>query len=138
MASTITAGAGLLTIGNGNTIELVSGAPTILFQDGKGDLLRLDQPGSFAGTIVGFNAGDTIDLGLLPVSALSYGYNGVLTLSNAGTVLARLNLMAGAYSVGSWQIANGAAGSFRVSVGADGHTRLSVATPAPVTASGRG
>ncbi|MBV8868227.1 MAG: hypothetical protein JOY65_02255, partial [Acetobacteraceae bacterium] len=50
MASTIAAGAGLLTIGNGNTIELASGAPTILFQDGKADLLRLDQPGSFTGT----------------------------------------------------------------------------------------
>ncbi|MBV9117041.1 MAG: hypothetical protein JOY63_06720, partial [Acetobacteraceae bacterium] len=137
MASTIAAGTGLLTIGNGNTIELASGAPTILFQDGKADLLRLDQPGSFTGTIVGFNAGDTIDLGLLPVSSVSYGYNGVLTLSNAGTVVARLNLLAGAYPVGSWQVVKGAAGGFLVSVGADGHTRLSVATPAPVTASGQ-
>ncbi len=136
MTSTITAGAGLLTIGNGGTIELASGAPTILFQDGKADLLRLDQPGSFTGTIVGFDAGDTIDLGLLPVTAVSYGYDGVLTLSNAGTVVARLNLMAGTYPVGSWQVSKGAAGGFLLSVGADGHTRLSVTTPAPVTSSG--
>ncbi len=72
----------------------------------------------------------------MPVSALSYGYDGVLTLSNAGSVVARINLLAGAYPVGSWQVVKGAAGGFLLSVGADGHTRLTVSTPAPVTASG--
>ena len=94
MSSTIVAGSGLLTIGNGGTIELASGVPTILLENGKADLLRLDQPGSFTGTVVGFSAGDTIDLGHLPVTALSYGYNGVLTLSNAGSVVARIKLLA--------------------------------------------
>ncbi len=137
MPTTIIAGSGLLTIGNGGTIELASGAPAVLFQDGKADLLRLDQPGSFSGSLIGFGAGDTIDLGLLPVTALSYGYDGMLTLSNAGSVVARIKLLAGAYPVGSWQVVKGAAGGFLVSVGADGHTRLTTSTPTPVTASGR-
>jgi hypothetical protein len=52
--------------------------------------------------------GDTIDVGLLPVSALTYGYDGVLTLSNAGSVVARIKLLGDAYPVGSWQVVKGA------------------------------
>ncbi len=127
---------GLLTLANGGTIELAApGAPTIVFQDGRADLLRLDQPGLFTGTIAGFGAGDTIDLGRVAVGSLSYGYNGVLTLSNAGSVVARLTLAGGAYPVGSWSVVKGVAGGFLVTTGADGHTRLST-TQAPVTAVG--
>lgn len=82
-----------------------------------------------------FVAGDTIDLGRVAVSGLSYATNGVLTLSNAGSIVARLTLASGAYPVGSWPVAKGMAGGFLVSTGADGNTRLST-TQAPATAAG--
>ncbi len=131
------AAGGLVNIANGGTVELAgAAASTVVFQDGKGDLLRLDQPASFTGTVAGFAAGDTVDIGHASVGSISYSITGLLTLSNAGSIVARITLAAGAYPVGTWSVVKGVAGSFLVSTDANGDTRLST-SQVPVTAAGR-
>ena len=89
---------GTLTF-NGN-VGSAFARPTIAFHDGRG-MMNLDLAGhTFDGVINGFQAGDSIDLGLITADAVQFtpavAGPGTLTVSNGGTVVATL-LMNGAY-----------------------------------------
>ena len=117
---------GAVVIDGGGTVETtaayasnVSGAaPYYAFADSTaGNTLKIDNYHSFGGNIVGFGAGDTIDLGTLIAGASQTVFNsssGILNVENAGgTILASLLLGGGNFS-----------GNVSVGTGADGDTVL--------------
>ncbi len=123
---------GLFTISNGGTFEDGIATPgsaggssfVVAFTDANHDTLKLDQPGAFDGRIVGFQSGDTIDLGLLTVTSLTYSPGGLLTLQNGASTVASLVLYSGNFQTGTFAVSGGVAGSFRLSTDANGHTLL--------------
>ncbi len=127
-------------VGDGGTLEVNTGfpagtegsAPTYAFYDGdSGDTLKIDQLGQFSGRIVGFQHGDTIDLGAaLNVGSIVVAHDGRLLLeSPSGNVLATLVLSSGAYNTGTFAVTAVAAGTlvadgFTLTAGSDGNTLL--------------
>ena len=104
-----------------NTLELAAGAGTgtltglgtqfirfgaIVFDPGA-DWMIAGAPRGLAGPISGFDLGDTIELTGITVTGSSYA-GGVLTLEQAG---APITLNLGGFSLGSFQVVNGAAGA---------------------------
>ena len=94
-----------------------------------GNTLKIDNVGSFGGVILGFAAGDTIDLGtLLAVGTVTYDLaTGFLGLEAAnGTTLATLLLSSTGtgFATGTFAVANGSADGLSFGVGADGDTVL--------------
>ena len=101
--STLTAaagltGAGLVTIDGGGTLEIngtLASGETIAF-NGSGGYLHLVTPGTVGGSVVNFNAGDTIDLAGVTSSSVSYsagtlsfdGGSFSLSLAGGATLLA--------------------------------------------------
>jgi T5SS/PEP-CTERM-associated repeat protein len=127
---------GVAVIEGGGTLETnaayeptVTGTgPFYLFGDETdGDTLIIDNIGSFGGRIIGFSAGDTIDLGTsLAVGTLVYAAaSSFLYLENdSGTVLAALE-MGGPWASGTFAVANGTADGFTLGTGSDGDAVLS-------------
>lgn len=97
-----------------------------------GNTLKIDNIGSYGGVIIGFAAGDTIDLGtLLAVGTLTYSTTTSLLGLEAvnGTTLATLllgNIGTGIAS-GSFAVVSGIADGLTLSAGADGDTVLTTA-----------
>ena len=130
---------GVALIEGGGTIEDATGFPTTtaggppfyVFADTTaGNTLKIDQPGSFAGRIVNFQAGDTIDLGSPTViSKVVPESDGRVLLENSGgTIIDTL-----AFSTGSY-----AASNLLVSTGTDGDTILTTTLVDPNWAGGSG
>jgi len=114
-------GVGALDIFSVGALELgaADSSHTVTFENQSGTL-DLEAPASFAGTIAGFTGNDVIDLLNTSVTKLSYsgsGSSGVLTVSNAGGVVATL-----AFS-GKYTTANFVAVS-------DGHGGTDIVDPA--------
>ncbi len=119
---------GVVVISKGGTVEnntaygtTVGGvAPYFAFADSANDVLKLDQPAQFGGRILGFAAGDTIDLGAsLAVAGVSYdAATGILGLENGGgTTVASLAFVSGAFQTGSFAVSGTTAGSFGITTG---------------------
>ncbi|MBS0641893.1 MAG: hypothetical protein JSS43_18675, partial [Proteobacteria bacterium] len=114
----------------GTTSQPGGTTPRYLFGDATaGNTFKIDNLGSFSGGFVGFQAGDTVDLGgSLAISALSYDVRvGVLTLlNNSGTILGSLflNTNGMATSVTAVPVAQSATMGIIVGTGADGDTIL--------------
>jgi T5SS/PEP-CTERM-associated repeat protein len=131
---------GIALIGGGGTLEFNAGfpsgtegsSPAFAFYDGdSGDTLKLDQLGQFGGRILGFQQGDTIDLGeALNVGSIVVTNDGQLLLENhAGSVLASLVLSSGAFNPGTFALTLVSAGTFEangftLAAGGDGNTLL--------------
>jgi Hint domain len=83
-------GTGLMTIGSGGTLNLqsaVSSGQTIAFAAATGTLDLL--PSGFSGEILGFQAGDTIDLtGISTANSPSISNNNTLVVQTAGGAVA--------------------------------------------------
>ena len=85
---------GIALIGAGGTIEVNAGfpsgtggsTPAYAFGDGTaGDTLKIDQLSQFSGRILGFEKGDTIDLGgSLAIGTISVKSDGRVLLENSG------------------------------------------------------
>jgi len=110
-------GAGAISDATGGVVEIAGSAAatgTVSFKDGAGDILKLDAATSFASSITGFAAGDTIDLaGVLGASAS--WTNGVLTV--AETNGSTLNLaVAGAYAGATFNLTSDGAGGTNVTL----------------------
>jgi T5SS/PEP-CTERM-associated repeat protein len=131
---------GIALIGDGGTIEFNAGfpsgtegsSPAFAFNDGdSGDTLKLDQVAQFGGRILGFQQGDTIDLGqAFNVGSIVVTNDGQLLLENhAGNVLASLVMSSGAFNPGTFAVTLVSAGTFEangitLTAGADGNTLL--------------
>ena len=94
-----------------------------------GNTLKIENIGSFGGVIIGFGAGDTIDLGTsLTVGTLAYSATtSLLSLEAAnGTTLASLELgnFGTGLATGSFPVISGTADGINIGVGADGDTVL--------------
>ncbi len=125
------------SISQGGSLEIgqsgTSAQPDINF-NGSG-FLKIDQPGSFAGTINGFELGDTIDLGVLNVTTVVYDNQGDIFLigGNGGTVFTSQtqggNL--GGNGAGTFTLAGtgGVAGDVIVTEGNGGDTVLTATPP---------
>ena len=108
-------GAGALSASTG-TLELSTPVSGQVAFNGPGGVLKLDTPGSFTGTIVGFGQGDltgrtadTIDLaGIVANSATLVGNK--LQLKNNGGTVYSLNI-AGSYTAGGITFAAGTDGA---------------------------
>jgi len=101
------AGHGVIEIGANATLGLGSGSPLAIVFDGASATLRLDTPGDFKGTIVGFDALDKIDLrGVAGGTSATLDTENVLHVFDAAKVeIAALQLTASnngqAFTVGS-------------------------------------
>ena len=122
---------GTILIENGGTAEIDAAAPSgggvtqrVAFGTGTGNLLKLDQPAQFTPRIDGFAQGDTIDLGNLTVTGVTYDTNGLLTLQNGSVTVATLALWTGGFTAGTFAVSGGAAGSFNVTTAPGGDTLL--------------
>ena len=131
---------GVALVGDGGTLEFNAGFPSgtkgsnpvFAFYDSvSGDTLKLDQIGQFGGRILGFEQGDTIDLGgALSIGTIAVTGDGrVLLESSAGSVIATLVLSSGNYTPGSYAVTAVAAGTlvaggFTLTTGGDGDTLL--------------
>src|SRR5216684_5561523 len=94
---TTVSGTGTIDLASGALVSLrsaVGSGQVVSFVDGTGRL-SLSQPGSFAGSVQGFQRGDTIDVKGIGLAA-SYTYNStshLLTLNNGGgTQVAQITL----------------------------------------------
>ncbi len=106
------------------TAETTTSGPrySFVFTGGTNDLLKLDQVSQFSGNILGFQAGDTIDLGsLVTITSLTYNQYGVLTLSNNSGVVASLDLP-GDFETGTFDVIGGVGGSFTIGASVGGDT----------------
>ena len=106
LAGTVS-GAGSLEIARDSTLELAQGnSENVLFDpigsafSSLGDVLRLDQPGSYTGTLAGFATGvqggsafpDQIYLpGFAPGTLTDSFGGGVLTIESGGSIVSKLN-----------------------------------------------
>ncbi len=92
VAGQVGAGTGSILIGSGATVVLDSEITTggISFTGTQG-LLELAQLGSATAPISGFASGDTIDLGGIAATGVSYA-NGQLVVTNGATTVASLNV----------------------------------------------
>ncbi len=131
---------GIALVGDGGTLDYNAGFPSgtkgsnpvFAFYDGhSGDTLKLDHLGQFGGRILGFEHGDTIDLGsALSIGTIAVTGDGqVLLESNTGSVIATLVLSSGNYTPGSYAVTTVAAGTlvaggFTLTTGGDGNTLL--------------
>jgi T5SS/PEP-CTERM-associated repeat protein len=125
------------SISQGGSLEIgqtgTSAQPNISF-NGSG-VLKLDQPGSFAGTINGFALGDTIDLGILNVTSVVYDNQGDIFLigTNGGTVFASQTQGGelGGNGPGTFTLSGtgGVAGDVIVTEGNGGETVLTATPP---------
>ncbi len=131
---------GIALIGDGGTIELNAGfpsgtqgsSPAFAFYDGdSGDTLILNQIGQFGGRILGFQRGDTIDLGSdIAIGKIAVTADGqVLLENNKGGVLDTLVLSSGDYNTGTFAVTAAGAGTlvadgFTLTTGGDGDTLL--------------
>lgn len=131
---------GVALIGDSGTLELNAGYPSgtkgsnpvFAFYDGdSGDTLILNEIGQFGGRILGFQQGDTIDLGSgLAIGTIAVtGDGAVLLENNKGSVLDSLVLSSGDYIPGSYAVTSVAAGTlvaggFTLTTGGDGDTLL--------------
>ncbi|MDE2580414.1 MAG: Hint domain-containing protein, partial [Rhodospirillales bacterium] len=113
---------GVVVIGGGGTVEINTGytasaggaLPVYAFVDTANNLLNLDQAPQFSGDIVGFAAGDTIDIGAQVVTGLSYSAAGILTLQDGSVTVDSLQLLTGGFQTGSFAVSGGVAGSFAI------------------------
>jgi hypothetical protein len=91
---------------------------TVVFDANAGWTVMLDYP-AFTGTILGFAAGDTLDLTGRPATGVTYS-GGVLTVQNGGTVVATLNL-AGSYTSADFSVQADGHGGTEIGI-APGHS----------------
>jgi T5SS/PEP-CTERM-associated repeat protein len=134
---------GLVAIQDGGTVEFNAALPYdptsstttsgvrfyFAFTDGtSGDLLKIDQITQFSGNVLGFENGDTIDVGALPtITSYTYDQNGILTLSAASGIVASL-VVAGNFNTGTFHSSDSfLGGSFDITT-SGGDTLI--ATPA--------
>jgi hypothetical protein len=126
---------GLALVGSGGTLVYDAGfpsgtggsSPLFAFYNGTtGTTLLLEQLGQFGGRILGFEHGDTIDLGgVLSVGTIVVTSDGQLLLeNNSGVVLDTLVLSSGAYNTGTFAVSGGIADGFTLTTGGDGDTLL--------------
>jgi T5SS/PEP-CTERM-associated repeat protein len=126
---------GVAVVGSGGTLEFNAGfplgtkgsSPVFAFYNGApGTTLKLDHLGQFGGRILGFQQGDTIDLGgPLSVGTIAVTSDGQLLLEGSGgNVLATLVLSSGAYNTGTFAVSGGIADGFTLTTGGDGDTLL--------------
>jgi T5SS/PEP-CTERM-associated repeat protein len=98
---------GPILVGDGGTIEDNAALPstangsfqTFGFTDGAHDTLKLDQAGQFTARIIGFEAGDTIDVGKLTANNTVFNQtSGLLYLENGSTIVASLDFATGVFT----------------------------------------
>ncbi len=136
---------GLIAVAGGGTVEIAAAvpqgtgeaSPVFAFLDASHDELTLDQPSAFDARIAGFAAGDTIDIGAHPVGTLTVASNGQVTLQNAGSVVATLQLSTGAYTPGTFIVTKGTADGFSIATAANGQTLLTTSLVNSVWAAGK-
>jgi hypothetical protein len=101
---------GPIILENGGTVEDNTALPagvsgnfrSYVFNDGSNDLLKIDQIGSFSARILGFEAGDTIDIGNVPFTSYSFdSTDDILSIINAGSTVASLDFGSGVFTTGS-------------------------------------
>ena len=140
---------GIVEIANGGKVEVsvaydpngVGYDPVYFFGDAGGNTLQIDNPASFGGEILNFQAGDTIDLGAaLAITQIKYdAASGVLEMDNAsGTALGSLHFISGAagHASGQYQLASGVADGFHFATGGNGHTLLTTTSVGAVFSAG--
>ena len=101
------AGNGTITMANFAVVDMYATTNTLSFLDAK-DTLRLEAPKAFTGNVLGFEAGDKIDLLATTVTKLNYAGgtgNGVLTVLNGTSTVATLNLI-GNYTTSTFGFAS--------------------------------
>ena len=134
---------GFFLIAQGGSIE-TSASPTsglhdpiyAFFDSNPGNTLKIDKINgifggiaSFGGQILGFGAGDTIDLGTnLSIATVVYdATSGILKLEDSSNnVIASLDFISGAFQSGTFSVdpITGQAGDFTIGTGTDGDTVL--------------
>jgi T5SS/PEP-CTERM-associated repeat protein len=135
-------GDGSILISGGGTVETNSSYPSnsnatsevyAFADETSGNTLKIDNLGSFGGSVLGFAQGDTIDLGsnlILSISTVVYSATtGILNLeNNSGTIVGSLLIGSGHFQSGTFATTlsglNEIAGSFTFSLGTDGDTLL--------------
>jgi hypothetical protein len=129
---------GVALIGAGGTLVYDAGFPSgtegsspifAFYDNTSGNTLKLEQLGQFSGRILGFQQGDTIDLGsTLSIGTIVVSSDGQLLLESSGSV-DTLVLSYGAYNIGTYAVTAVSAGTFAadgftLTTGADGDTLL--------------
>ena len=130
-------GNGTTDIGTGGVADFsaaVAPDQTVAFTGATG-ILRLRQPSTFAASIAGFAAGDTIDLAGIPATAAIWtagtlGGKGQLTISDAGSNLATLPVL-GDYSTGGFSVTGDGAGGSVITYGTQAHSPPPVISDVP-------
>lgn len=108
---------GVFTLSQGGQVEVGTplttangGSPSFFaFLDASNARLKIDHIGAFSGgRILGFAAGDTIDIGTTAdVTGISYAANGVLTLDGASGVIGSIQFPSGIFTGSGGSITNG-------------------------------
>jgi hypothetical protein len=103
-------GTGTITIGNTSALVVEAGlhTPSIVFSDGKTDVLRIEGTGSVTSTLTGFSFSDIIDERQLTVTSVLFA-NGTLTLLDGHSAVATL-FLAGSYTTASFALSSDYAG----------------------------
>jgi len=78
-------GQGYYEVQNGASLELNSPTAYIgnLIYAGNNGFIKLDTPAQFQGTIIGMEIGDTLDLGGVSATSVTYNNNSVLTINES-------------------------------------------------------
>ena len=128
---------GLIETNASGTTSLSATSGSFLFADGvAGDTLQIAHPAQFGGRILGFRAGDTIDLGAsLAVTQVIYSAaTGQLNLENAGgTILAGLALESWSLTTGTFAVTGSVADNLTIKTGSNGDTQVTTSLSNIVT-----
>jgi hypothetical protein len=110
-----------LAAGTGNTTLSGLGTnfvnfETVVFDANADCRVTVDNSAAFTGTIMGFTAGDILDLTGLTATGVTYA-GGVLTVQNGGTFVAAINL-AGSYTSADFSIGSDGLGGTNIGIAA--------------------
>ena len=98
-----------LIAGPTTTLELAGSTSGNVTFNGAGASLRLDAPASYAGTLIGYGAGNTLDIRGITADSATVS-SGFLTLSSGGTPIYSMAI-SGDYSGASFTAASGPSGT---------------------------
>jgi T5SS/PEP-CTERM-associated repeat protein len=117
---------GIWSISNNGTLEVgaMPSSASVLFADQTGTL-KFDTLVGSSARILGFQTGDTIDLGKETVDTIIYdAATSQLTLIDAGTTLGSLSLVSNDFQSGTFAVSGGSAGSFQFTTNSADETLL--------------
>ena len=132
----VLAGQSYDTIGQNGTLELnqsgiVGTSSQVTFDnDGSPALLKIDQPGQFAGSFSGIDAGATIDLGIVNITTIEFDNSGDLIAIGSGGTVFEANVgnfdTPGSTTSFTMSGTGGVAGDFQVTEGGGHDTTLTL------------